>query len=65
MFAAGTNRFSGPAHSSRSEAPMALGSLISLAFRKRLEAEGGDPTQTMCFAWYLDDGESSPDPAQP
>jgi hypothetical protein len=31
---------------------------------KRLEAEGGDPTQTMCFVWYLDDGESSPDPAQ-
>jgi hypothetical protein len=30
----------------------------------RLEAEGGDPTQTMCFVWYLDDGESSPDPAQ-
>lgn len=30
----------------------------------RLEAEGGDPTQTMCFVWYLDDGEFSPDPAQ-
>jgi hypothetical protein len=31
---------------------------------KRLEAEGGDPTQTMCFVWYLDDGESSPKTAQ-
>ncbi|HEY3779273.1 MAG TPA: hypothetical protein VGL35_14575 [Rhizomicrobium sp.] len=31
---------------------------------KRLEAEGGDPTQMICFVWYLDDGKSSPDWAQ-
>jgi hypothetical protein len=30
----------------------------------RLEAEGGDPTQTMCFVWYLDDGKSSPKTVQ-
>ncbi len=27
---------------------------------KRLEAEGGDPIQAMCFVWHLDDGESLP-----
>jgi len=27
---------------------------------KRLEAKGGNPTETMCFVWYLDDGEASP-----
>jgi len=27
---------------------------------KRLEAEGGDLNQTMCFVWYLDDDEPSP-----
>ena len=27
---------------------------------KRLEAAGGDAAQTMCLAWYLDDGESLP-----
>jgi hypothetical protein len=26
-----------------------------------LETEGGDPSQAICFVWYLDDGESSPD----
>ena len=31
---------------------------------KRLEAEGGDPTQTTCFVWYLDDGEASSKVAQ-
>jgi hypothetical protein len=31
---------------------------------KHLEAGGGDPTQTMCFVWYLDDGEPSPKAAQ-
>lgn len=31
---------------------------------KRFDAEGGDPIQTMCFVWCLDDGESSPGMAQ-
>lgn len=31
---------------------------------KRLETEGGDPIQTMCFVWYLDDGKPSPKAAR-
>jgi hypothetical protein len=31
---------------------------------KHLEARGGDLAQTMCFVWYLDDGEPAPRASQ-